>query len=98
MLEPNLRLQALAMCCALVCGILLRLPSSQWVWIVFAVGIVVLAELLNTAIERLVDLTVGTQQQLLARQVKDVSAGIVLASCVMAMVIGVLVFVPQALR
>jgi undecaprenol kinase len=56
------------------------------------------AELLNTAIERLVDLTVGELVDPLARTVKDISAGFVFATCLLAVAIGCFVFLPQLLR
>jgi diacylglycerol kinase len=50
---------------------------------------------MNTAIEQTVDLVVGSRQDPLARQVKDVAAGFVLVAAMIAAVIGTLTLVPH---
>ena len=96
--QPNLRMHGYAGCCAIALGVLLRLSLVEWLWISFAIGLVVFAELMNTAIEQTVDLVVGLHPDPLARQVKDVAAGCVLVACLIAVVIGGLTFIPHVLR
>ena len=76
-------------------GIWLNLALIEWLWISFAIGMVIFAELMNTAIEQTVDLAVGLRPDPLARQVKDVAAGCVLFACLLAVVIGVFTFGPH---
>ena len=98
MTQPNLRLHVIFGVLIVGTGLWCHLASAQWLWICLAVGLVITAELLNTAIERLVDLTVGELVDPLARTVKDVSAGFVFATCLLAVAIGCFVFLPHLLR
>ena len=95
--EPNFRLHVAFGVGISLAGIWCRLAPFEWVWIAVAVGFVIAAELLNTAIEGLVDLAVGLSPNPLARHVKDVAAGFVLVAAVLAVVIGALVFFPHVI-
>ena len=96
--QPNLRLHVIFGVMVTLAGVWSNLGAGQWLWVSLAVGLVVIAELLNTAIERLVDLTVGELTDPLARIVKDLSAGFVLATCLLAVAIGCFVFLPHLLK
>lgn len=96
--EPNFRLQITAALMVALCGLLVRLSLREWTWIAVAAGFVLVAELVNTAIERVVDLAVGFRADPLARQTKDLSAGFVLVASVAAAVVGLLIFLPHVMR
>jgi undecaprenol kinase len=68
---------------------------TEWLWVAFAIGLVVFAELMNTAIEQTVDLVVGLRPDPLARRIKDIAAGCVLVAAVLAITIGVFTFIPH---
>ena len=95
--QPNLRVQVAVGLVAIALGACLRLSLLEWLWISFAIGLVIFAELMNTAIEQTVDLVVGLRPDSLARQVKDVAAGCVLVAALIAIVIGGLTFIPHLL-
>jgi len=59
-----------------------------------AIAIVIIVELLNTAIELLVDL-ISPQQHPKAGTIKDLSAAAVLVSALLALAIGLFIFVPK---
>lgn len=63
---------------------------------VVAISLVLIAEILNTAIEFLVNL-VSPQYNEMAGKVKDIAAGAVLFAAIMAVVIGTIVFGPYVL-
>jgi|GEM_PF-2316748 len=92
--QPNLRLHVYAGTCITVLGWWVRLSVNDWLWVSFAIGLVIFAELMNTAIERTVDLVVGLRPDPLARRIKDLSAGCVLIAAILAAVIGMLTFLP----
>ena len=75
-------------------GFWLKISSSEWCFVVFAIGFVLAAELFNTAIEWLVDL-VSPEWNEKAGKIKDVAAGAVLVSAVAALLIGLIVFGPK---
>ena len=62
-----------------------------------ACGLVLGLELLNTALEALVDL-VSPEQHRLAKAAKDAAAGAVLLACVFAVLVGAVVLMPPLLR
>ena len=93
--QRNLRVHVAAGVWTLALGAWVRLSLIEWLWICFAIGIVIFAELMNTAIEQTVDLAVGIRPDPLARQVKDIAAGCVLAAALLAVLIGVFTFAPH---
>ena len=95
--EPNLRMHVYFGAWIVALGVWTRLSVSEWLWVVFAIGLVVFAELMNTAIEQTVDLVVGLRPDPMARQVKDVAAGCVLVASLVAALIGGLTFLPHLL-
>ena len=95
--QPNLRLQVGAALGVVALSAWLHLSLLEWLWVSFAIGLVIFAELMNTAIEQTVDLVVGPRLDPLARQVKDLAASCVLVACLIAVVIGALTFGPHLL-
>lgn len=62
--------------------------------ICLTIGAVLVMEILNTALESLVDLTVGQTYHELAKIAKDCAAGAVLMAAIVALLIAVLIFAP----
>lgn len=75
----------------------LELASAEWLWILSAIVIVLMAELTNTAIETLVDLF-SPEYNFKAGMVKDIAAGMVLIAAFMALIIGILIFIPKIIH
>ena len=73
-------------------GAVLRFSLLAWAVVALAIGLVFAAELLNTAIEAVVDL-VSPQQHPLAKRAKDVAAAAVLAASLAALTAGLLVLI-----
>jgi len=92
--QPNLRLQVYLALGVIGAGLWCRLSLLEWLWVSFAIGLVIFAELMNTAIEQTVDLVVGLHPDPLARRVKDVAAGCVLVAASLAAIIGLFTFLP----
>ena len=96
--QPNLRMHVYFGSWVVALGVWSRLVLNEWLWITFAIGLVIFAELMNTAIEQTVDLVVGLRPDPMARQVKDVAAGCVLVASLLAAAIGCLTFLPHFLH
>jgi len=96
--QPNLRLHALAGAAVVGLGVWCRLALMEWMWVIVAIGLVVFAELMNTAIEQTIDLVVGAQFDPHARRAKDLSAGFVLVAAANAVVIGAVTLGPHLLK
>lgn len=67
---------------------------TEWLFLIFAIGIVLITEALNTAFEIDIDLTSPTYHPY-ARDTKDVAAGAVLLAVIMAGIIGFIIFLPK---
>jgi len=94
--QLNFKVHSFFALLALLLGYLLKLNTGEWLWIFFAIGIVLIAELFNTALEVLVDL-VSPGYNTKAGIVKDVAAAAVLLTTFLAVIIGLMVFVPKLL-
>lgn len=94
--EHNARLHLAAILGVVILGALLEIGPSDWMFIVVAIGLVFLAELFNTAVERLADV-VNPEWNEKIRLIKDYSAGAVLIAAITALVIGGFVFIPEIL-
>ena len=81
---------------AIYLGFLLRISPVEWVLVIFAIGFVILAETINTAIEIDINLTSPTYHPY-ARDTKDVAAGAVLITATMAGIVGLIIFLPKIL-
>ena len=88
--EQSFRLQILAIAAAAAAGIYLGLSPTAWGLIVLAAGLVLAAELFNTAVERLGDDSANGQYKQIIKRAKDISAGAVLVSALTALVIGII--------
>lgn len=90
--QANIRLHFAAAIAAIGAGAFL-LPHGQTALIVLVCGLVIVAELANTALEALVDL-VSPDYHPLAKAAKDVAAGGVLLSACTATGVGAILFIP----
>jgi diacylglycerol kinase len=79
---------------AIYLGIVLRISSIEWVLLVLTIGLVILFEMINTAIEIDIDLTSPTYHPY-ARDTKDVAAGAVSVAVVISGIVGVIIFLPK---
>jgi diacylglycerol kinase len=78
----------------LIAGIYFNITLLEWIFIVLAAGMVFAAEAFNTAIEIDMNLT-SPEFHPHARDTKDVAAGAVLITAIVAMIIGVIIFLPR---
>ncbi len=79
-----------------IAGILFRITLTEWVAVIFAIGLVLAAEAFNSSIERISDVVQPEKDERI-RDVKDISAGAVLLCAITTAVIGVMVFLPRIL-
>jgi diacylglycerol kinase len=95
--QHNFRIHMLAMIVVINGGFFFKLSLAEWSLVVVALGLVLAAELINTAIEWLVDL-VSPDYSEKAGIIKDVAAGAVLLAALIAVIIAALVFLPKILK
>ncbi len=95
--EHNMWIHAIATATVCVLGWWMEVSALEWCALVFAIAIVWVAELLNTAFELLCD-AVSPDPNPLVAKAKDVSAGAVLVSAIFAAVVAVIIFAPRVAR
>jgi len=71
-----------------------KLSSNEIICLVIVTGLVWVAELFNTAIERIMDFVSG-QRHPGIKIIKDLAAGAVLLSAVTAFITGAIIFIPK---
>lgn len=92
--HPNVRRQLAAAAGAVILGAVFRLSPVEWAILVLAACLVLFAELVNTAIEEVVNLATRELRKE-AKAAKDIAAGMVLLTAGVSLVIALLLFVPK---
>ena len=82
---------------AIYLGFILEISSMEWVMIVFTIGLVMITEIINTAIEIDIDLT-SPEYHPYARDTKDVAAAAVAISVIVAGIVGLIIFLPKIIN
>lgn len=92
--EQNIRFHVLAAMVVVLSGLLTGLSYEEWLIVILLIGGMMALEMVNSAIERVVDLaTPGLHP--LAKQAKDMAAGAVLVFAAASAIIGLLIFLPK---
>ena len=94
--ERNIKVMIVAAVVVIALGFTLNLDLLSWAIIIICCGLVITAELINTAIETVVDL-VSPEFHPLAGRAKDISAAAVWVLSIMAAIVGLLVYVNAAI-
>ena len=94
--QLNFRVHLVAALAAVCFGFALNISCGEWLWVILCIGMVIAAELFNTALEFLTDL-VSPEYNKKAGLVKDLAAGAVLVTAICALLIGLVIFVPKLL-
>jgi len=92
--ERNFRIHLAVAAVAVGFGLWMELSASEWRWIVLCIALVCALELMNTAVEALVDL-LSPAEHPLARKAKDAAAGAVLVAAAFSVVVGWSIFFPK---
>lgn len=94
--QHNARIHVVAGLSVIAAGAALEVSRGDWLALVFAMGLVLTAEALNTGVELLADAAVPERHPLVGKA-KDVAAGAVLLAATTATAVAALVFGPKLL-
>lgn len=94
--EQNARIHLFISICVIIAGFLFRLEAWEWCIVSLCIGLVFAAEAFNTVVEKLVDHLFPHKHET-ARLAKDIAAGAVLFCALMAVVCGIVIFLPKLL-
>jgi diacylglycerol kinase (ATP) len=92
--EHNARIHLLATIAVIILSIIFPVSRMEAIILTFAVGFVWVAEIFNTAIEKMIDFT-STELNPKIKTIKDLSAAAVLVTALIAVITGCLVFIPK---
>ena len=93
--ERNIRVHFVMAAFVLMMGFLLDFSITKLCILLIAIGMVVSAEMLNSALEYSLDAVFHNRYSKLVGMAKDISAGAVMFVTIIAVVIGLLIFVPR---
>lgn len=91
--EPNAWIHCVAVVVVVSLGFYFHISPTEWCLCLLCFGLVLMAEAMNTAVERIVNL-VSPQFHPIAGDVKDVAAGAVLLAALAAAIVGCIIFIP----
>lgn len=91
-----MRLHIIAALVVVALGFAFDVTKTEWGLLIGCMGLVITAEIMNTAIETVVNL-VSPHYHQLAGKAKDLAAGAVLVAAITAAIIGTIIFLPYLL-
>ncbi len=92
--QRNAQIHIMAVILVIFLGSVFKVSTSDWIFLIIAITLVLAAELANTAIEFLTDL-LSPEYHEKARRAKDMGAGAVLTCAIAAAIIGLIIFLPK---
>ncbi len=95
--EHNMLIIIPCMILAIIAGITFKISSTEWLFMILVIGLVIGAELINTAIEAVVDLET-TKYNELAKIAKDTASSATLVFSIVAFIGALIMFVPKLIE
>lgn len=93
--ERNMRKHMVSAILASIAGAAFRISAIEWLFLLLAIFLVITFEIINSAIENVVDLASNYHFSMLAKNAKDMAAGAVLVISGYAVLTGLIIFVPK---
>lgn len=93
--ERNMRKHGISAILVVIAGLIFRVSAVEWLFLLLSVFLVLAFEMMNSAIENVVDLASNYHFSMLAKNAKDMAAGAVLVVSTFAVLVGLVVFVPK---
>lgn len=95
--ERNIQIHSSVAVIVILAGLYFSLSWIEWLFILVAIVGTITLELVNSSIERVVDL-VTQEYHPLAKQAKDIAAGAVFLYAIFSVIVGIIIFLPKLLR
>ncbi|MGT2784442.1 diacylglycerol kinase family protein [Streptococcus merionis] len=93
--ERNMRKHGVSAVLVVLLGLLFQVSAIEWLFLLLAVSLVIAFEIVNSAIENVVDLASDYHFSMLAKHAKDMAAGAVLFVSGYALLTGAIIFLPK---
>lgn len=95
--EQNMGIHFVIAFFVVIFGIIFKLTLIEWLFIIVAIGLVLAAELINSAFEATVDF-ISLERHPLAKIAKDTASGAVFILALIAAIIGMFIYIPHLLE
>ena len=95
--EQNLKIHTFIAILVIVFGFFLKISAIEWYICLLLIGLVLMSEFFNTAIEYVVDLA-SPKIHPLAKAAKDTASAGVLMMSIMSAIVGALIFIPKIIE
>ncbi|SFP20879.1 diacylglycerol kinase family protein [Salibacterium halotolerans] len=95
--EQNMKFHLLTAAVVITCGFVFSIPLFHWMILVLVIGGMFALEVMNTAVERVVDM-ITEEYDPGAEKAKDIAAAAVFVYSIAAAVIGILIFYQPAVK
>lgn len=95
--EQNLRIHTLVAILVIICGFIFKISDLEWFICFILIGLVLMAEFFNTALEHIVDM-ISPDINPHAKNAKDMASSGVLAMAVISAIVGLIIFIPELIE
>ena len=95
--ERNIKIHSIVAVLVVLVSLYFSLNWMEWLFILVAIFGTITLELVNSSIERVVDL-VTKEFHPLAQQAKDIAAGAVFLYAIFSVIVGLIIFLPKVIR
>ena len=93
--EKNMRSHILSALAAIIAGLIFRISATEWLFLLLSIFLVIAFEIMNSAVENVVDLASDYHFSMRAKNAKDMAAGAVLVVSGFAVITGLIIFLPK---
>lgn len=94
--EQSMFIHALATILSIILGFVLKISLNEWIIVILFLLLIMVLELINTAIEAVCDAFTLEKNELI-KIAKDTSSASVFIACVLAFIVGLSIFLPKIL-
>lgn len=91
--QTNMQIHIFVALIVVAFGVYFKITKTEWLFLVLTISIVFIAEIVNTAIEEIVNF-ISPEYNKKAGLIKDIGAAFVLLSAIFAVVVGIIIFLP----
>ena len=93
--ERNMRKHALTAILVVLAALIFRVSAIEWIFLLLSISLVIAFEIMNSAVENVVDVASNYHFSMLAKAAKDMAAGAVLVMSLNAVLTGLIIFIPK---
>lgn len=94
--ENNFKRELIVGILVVIASFILKISVIEWVIVILLINFVLVCELINTALEKAVDLYTKEFNET-AKIVKDVAGASVFVMCIFSAIIGMIIFLPKVI-